>query len=117
MIVNPVSQWARDDLADTDRLFLLGMLLTYNDDPRGSEILEAALRTPGPKDHVLALLNAAKAPREQVDRLSNPSLPPSPGVNGDSIPPAPSDVSPAPTLTPPGAVPNRSEPFPNPPPT
>lgn len=58
-----VADWAREDLRDTDRLFLLGLLLHFNEDPRGSEILEAARRTPGANEYVFAFL----APRSIND--------------------------------------------------
>ena len=54
-MVQNVASWTKQNVRDQDRLFLLGVVLLYNGDGRSTEILEAALRLPGTKDHLLAL--------------------------------------------------------------
>jgi hypothetical protein len=104
-VIPVVSDWAREDLRDTDRLFLLGLLLHFDEDPRGSEIMEAALRTPGANDYFLAFVNPAgtstSRPRSRERR--------EPGLDvheGADLPPSPVPMLEAPV-----------EPFPDPPPT
>ena len=115
-----VADWTREDLRDTDRLFLLGLLLYFNDDPRGSEMMEAARRTPGVNDYILAFLNPAATPladtRRTGPRLRRDPTPP----QADPRDPAPSDTMQDDLPLPPAPAPmdeGEPEPFPLPPPT
>lgn len=112
-ILPPVADWTREDLADTDRLFLLGLLLHYDDDPRGSEILEAAQRAAGPKDYIQAFLNPAEVPNEPARRPARrgAAMPRTddgigPNTGEDFLPPSPGL-----------SVPPSGDPYPEPPPT
>ena len=51
-----MARWTKEDLKDQDRLFLLGEVLRFNEDPRSEEILEAAFKMTGSGDHLIALL-------------------------------------------------------------
>jgi hypothetical protein len=60
-ILHKVSDWVKDDPKDPDRLFLLGLLLHYEDDPRSNDVLKAAQQlSNGSNDHIMALLTAQK---------------------------------------------------------
>ncbi len=81
LILN-VAKWTKENLRDQDHLFLLGVVLMYNQDPRSTEILEAALRVTGPKDqkdHLMALLTPAARIIESNESM--PLLPPGPTPN------------------------------------
>jgi len=102
IVLPPIADWAREDLRDTDRLFLLGLLLHFDEDPRGSEILEAALRTAGGNEHILAFVspaNAAVKTRRVRGRESNPAPDPTADDQPIDLPPAPAPFGP-PTLSP-----------------
>jgi hypothetical protein len=58
-LVQGVAKWAKEDLRDQDRLFLLGLVLRFNQDSRSGEVIEAAFRIPGPNDHLVALMTPA----------------------------------------------------------
>lgn len=105
MILPPVTDWAREDLRDPDRLFLLGLLLHFNDDARGSELLEAALRIGGPNDRILAFVGTTNDNRRPQPAPQEPT----PALEADplDLPPPP-----LPQLGPPSPVPS-----PMPPPT
>lgn len=110
-VIPTVADWAREDLRDIDRLFLLGLMLYFDEDPRGSEIFESALRTAGSNDYIQAFVNPAAG--SQTDRRADlrprrGSQAPANDVespNGDPLPP------------PPAPMPSETEPFPEPPPT
>lgn len=94
-ILPTVTEWAFEDLRDADRLFVLGLLLYFNDDPRGSELLEAAQRTTGGNKYISTFLtpdSPPRPPRPRTDTL--PSLQGSASPQG-TLPskpaPAPSD--------------------------
>lgn len=60
-ILYKVSDWVKDDPKDPDRLFLLGLLLHYEDDPRSNDVLRAAQQlSEGSSDHISVLLAAQK---------------------------------------------------------
>jgi hypothetical protein len=75
-----VAHWAREDLHDPDRLFVLAAMLRYNDDPRSVELLTAAMNVAGPADHLLAMLSTRNpvSPRYPVPRLIPPAPTPEP---------------------------------------
>ena len=90
-VMPAVADWAREDLRETDRLFLLGLLLHFDDDPRGSEILEAAAKTPGVNDYILAFVRPAvpRIPRLRESRDLRPADPASDLEDESDIPPPP----------------------------
>jgi hypothetical protein len=118
-----VAAWTQEDLRDTDRLFLLGLLLYFNEDPRGSEMMEAAKRTPGVNDYVLAFTNPAATPladaRQSAPRRRN-ARPPQPDPNESTIEVTPDETTPGDLPLPPAPAPMDEvtpEPYPLPPPT
>ena len=56
-IQHQLATWVRDGIDDPDRLFLLGVWLHYEDDPRSREVLEAALKRTGGAGYIAAFLN------------------------------------------------------------
>jgi hypothetical protein len=69
-IVRDVAIWSQTNLRDQDRLFLLGLILQYNNDGRSNEILQAAMQVPGPKEHLQALLTPAVPVNDPVMQAS-----------------------------------------------
>jgi hypothetical protein len=55
-LIERVTGWVRDDIRDPDRLFLMGVLLHFNDDTRAMKFFEAAYRLAGGGDHLLVFL-------------------------------------------------------------
>jgi hypothetical protein len=105
-----VAGWTSEDLRDGDRLFLLGLLLSFNEDPRGSEMMEAAKRL-GANDYIMAFLDGAATsavapeprragPRQRRDPAPQPQL----DESSSDIPPAP-----APLVLPDGEQPPAPE--------
>jgi hypothetical protein len=76
--------WAKEDVRDPDRLFLLGVLLYFNEDVEKSRLLfETALALSGRAPHVEAFLNARQRARERPNQRrdatdDNLPLPPPP---------------------------------------
>jgi|GEM_PF-2434458 len=94
VILRDVPRWTRENLRDQDRLFLLGFVLHYNEDTRSREILDAALRLPGSKDHLVALRKPAP-PRVHVA----PAEPPAESMDEFPAPvPEPPELPPIPEL-------------------
>ncbi len=52
--------WAREDIRDPDRLFLVGVLAHFDDDSRATEFFTTALRLAGDGYHLRAFLNPVK---------------------------------------------------------
>lgn len=114
-LMHKVADWLREDIRDPDRLFLLGVLLHFEDDARGREVFEAAQRMANlgerPTDHIAAYLSS---PVEQPK-----SAGPQPAPGGIDLPPLPkpqpaaAGVGQAPTDRddfPPAPVPDESTP-------
>jgi hypothetical protein len=102
-LIERVTGWVRDDIRDPDRLFLMGVLLHFNDDNRSGQFFEAAYRLAGGGDHLLVFL------QPQLDARDNVAAgPQGPGHAGNGLPPAPQepplsiDQIPGAALTPPG---------------
>jgi hypothetical protein len=114
-IVHKVADWLREDIRDPDRLFLFGLLLHYENDARGREVLEAAQRMANSNgrfsDHIVAFLSPSVEPAAADDPKPDPGLidlpnllPPRavPGrvgpapANNDNLPPAPLPQAPGP---------------------
>ena len=102
-VLKNVANWTKADLRDQDRLFLLGLVLHYDQDVRSDEILAAAMRLPGDNDHIVAL---------RAKPNSNPSIQLA-TEKGGAIPPAPSTSVPlSPTPSPPDLPPAEETPVP-----
>ena len=98
-IMPPIASWAQEDLRDVNRLFLLGLMLHFNDDPRGSEILEAAARTSGSNPYISAFLtpDAARTTerppaRQRVNPQPRPEGTENPSGDIPPLPPAPAPM-------------------------
>lgn len=81
-ILHKVADWLREDPRDPDRLFLMGLFLHYEDDPRCRTVLNAArLMAGGDDDHIVALLCAWKdKPAVNPDPAKPPLLPDLPPI-------------------------------------
>ena len=55
-IVLRAADWVKEDIRDPDRLFLMGVLLHFDEDARSRELLEAAYRLAGHGQHLEAFL-------------------------------------------------------------
>ncbi|MBA4029861.1 MAG: hypothetical protein C0478_02950 [Planctomyces sp.] len=62
--IHRASDWVREDIRDTDRLFLLGLLLHFDRDPRSIEVLQAGLQMAGRGPHFEVLLASQLAPAQ-----------------------------------------------------
>ncbi|WP_373653857.1 tetratricopeptide repeat protein [Schlesneria sp. DSM 10557] len=77
-IISKVMDWVREDYRESDRLFVLGVLLHFEGDARSREFLEAAdrMKRQGDKSHILAFLDhAANAPAAPQDEPVDPAIP------------------------------------------
>ena len=107
-ILPPVASWAQEDLRDANRLFLLGLILHFSDDPRGSEILEAAARISGSNQYISAFLNPDN-PRttERPHARQKENAPPQPRPEATESPAT--DFPPAPVPPAPAPMPDENE--------
>lgn len=65
-MIHNVAAWVRGDIRDPDRLFLLGVLLYFDEDiPNALELFESARQLTGDKPHLLAFLELATAANQQ----------------------------------------------------
>lgn len=127
-IIHKVADWLREDIRDPDRLFLFGLLLHYEDDVRGREVLEAAQRMANSNgrfsDHIVAFLSQpaeqpdAAGPKPEPGLIDLPKLLPLPVAPGgvgpapatnDNLPPAPLPQPPVPDDAPLALPPLSSE--------
>jgi hypothetical protein len=71
-VLHKVADWVKEDPKDADRLFLLGLLLHYEDDPRSRDVLKVAQRvSTDSTDHIVALLAAQE---QQPSPAGKPGL-------------------------------------------
>ncbi len=87
-ILHKVAEWVREDPRDADRLFLLGLMLHFEDDPRCRDVLKAAQRMAGGRDdHIVALLAAAPVEQPAPEGVGKPPLLPElPSLPGVGVP-------------------------------
>ncbi|MEK6257821.1 MAG: hypothetical protein AABP62_04295 [Planctomycetota bacterium] len=85
-IQHQIATWVREDVHDPDRLFLLGLWLHYDDDPRGREVLEAALSRAGEGDHIVALLTPSAEPLRDVEQARLAIAPDLPALHAVPVP-------------------------------
>lgn len=113
-ILNKVADWVREDPRDPDRLFLLGLLLHFEDDPRRREVLQVARSMAvGSFDHIHALLARPDAPAPKKILLE--TLPLLPEV-AKPLPDPPKLMAVPSPLAPPGPAPLQQVGPPQPPP-
>ncbi len=122
-MISKATTWAREDVRDADRLFLLGVLLHFNKDDRAGEFFATATRLSGGGAHLQAFLKPAipegknnpkaadatdkkkiftvpkvgpiKLPEEKPTQENSNQLPPLPSGN-NTLPPPPQNAVPAP---------------------
>ncbi len=110
-----VVQWANANVRDTQRLFLLGVVMYLDNDPRAREILESASKLGGATPGLQAFLNqpapAGNVATPAPGTTTTPVLPR--GNAGVPLPPAPNlgpapgelPMAPKPSTVPPAARP------------
>jgi hypothetical protein len=76
-----VADWANADVRDPDRLFLMGVMLHFDEDARAGEFLNAAWKLTGKGPHLQAFLPSASSPPKE--------LPAAPIAKGRALPPPP----------------------------
>lgn len=76
--------WAREDIRDPDRLFLVGVLAHFDDDSRATEFFTTALRLAGEGYHLRAFLNPVKP--ESLQNQDQPNTPADPAVPSQQRP-------------------------------
>ena len=84
-IVSKLADWVQEDYRDPDRLFLLGVILHFEADPRGQEVLEAAMRMKrkGDASHITSFLNSPAG----IAKWPQPALVPEmPKLNAEPMP-------------------------------
>ncbi len=107
-MVHRATLWAKDDIRDPDRLFLLGAMLYLQGDERAAIPLQTGMELQGGGDHFRSFLVAAQAaknagnpaagsaPHPQViDQTPHPQTTPQNG-NAGGLPPLPAPPSSAP---------------------
>ena len=84
-IVSKLADWVQEDYRDPDRLFLLGVVLQFEGDPRGQEVLEAAMRMKrkGDASHIASFLNSPAGIGKGPQPAPVPAIP---KLNADPIP-------------------------------
>lgn len=81
IVLQKVAEWVREDVRDPDRLYLLGVLLYFNEDADKAQLLfETAGLLSGDPQHVRVFLGAAQPPGPQ------PPVPQPPGVQPAKLP-------------------------------
>jgi hypothetical protein len=94
--VSRVTAWVREDIRDPDRLFLIGVLMHFDDDDRAGKFFETAIRLTGGGNHLVAFLKqppTAEGPQQPVPQVQ--PVPPKPAIvpkkpEGPLLPPVPS---------------------------
>ena len=116
-LMHKVADWLREDIRDPDRLFLLAVLLHFEEDARAREVFEAAQRMASlverSVDHIVPYLSLpveqpeSAGPKPAPGEIDLPPLPkPQPAAVGvgrtpterDDLPPAPVPDESTPTL-------------------
>ena len=101
-MVRKVMDYVRADVRNPDRLFLFGVILHLEGDPRAREVFESGLRLAGRGGHFQAFLAADQGAAPQPTPIPQGQ---SPAGSDLSLPPAPAAPLPAPPLpNPPPAV-------------
>jgi tetratricopeptide (TPR) repeat protein len=89
-VLGKVTRWVKEDIRDPDRLFLLGVLLHFdNDNDKSAVLFEAAYRLAGGGDHLKAFLLAGKQASVKKPAAKPKAVPPAPAPKQDEAPPKP----------------------------
>lgn len=92
-ILARIADWVNEDIADPRRLFVMGVLLHFNQDERAQDLFSAAFQLTDGASHIVAFLPRGKA--KTTDE------PPRPGLeDAVPIPPAPLPEAPVPDVPP-----------------
>lgn len=97
-----VADWADAEVRDPDRLFLVGVMLHFDEDSRAAEFLSAAGKLGGRGPHLQTFLQAPGSPPKEA--------PAAPAVNRRVLPPPPppqDDIAVKPEIRQPQPVPQK----------
>lgn len=83
-----VADWANADVRDPDRLFLMGVLLHFDDDARSGEFINAAWKIAGKGQHIQTFL---RAPDSRPNARPIAPVPAIAKVRASDLPPTPAD--------------------------
>lgn len=61
-----VADWANADVRDPDRLFLMGVMLHFDEDSRANEFINAAWKIAGKGQHIQAFLQSPGSPPKEL---------------------------------------------------
>lgn len=61
-----VADWADADVRDPDRLFLMGVMLHFDEDSRANEFINAAWKIAGKGQHIQAFLQSSGSPPKEL---------------------------------------------------
>jgi hypothetical protein len=76
-----VADWTNAEVRDPDRLFLMGVMLHFDEDSRAGEFINAAWKLAGRGQHIQAFLQSPSSPPKEV--------PAAPVAKGRELPPPP----------------------------
>ena len=89
-VLGRVTRWVKEDIRDPDRLFLLGVLLYFDNHTDKSAVLfEAAYRLAGTGDHLKAFLLAGQQASAKKPPAKPKAARPAPAPKQDDAPPKP----------------------------
>jgi len=103
-----VLNWVKQDIRDPDRLFVLGVVLHFdNDGDRAAELFATAARLGGMKSHLQAFLALPVATEQVAVPVDRKPVepPPQPQPPDDFVPPAQAPIPNAPPVAPKADVP------------
>ena len=84
--IHHVADWVREDIRDPERLFLLGVLLHFNDDDaQAKPFFETALRLAGEGDHIKLFLRPPAKSSKDKNQLGR-HIPPAPAAPKPAVP-------------------------------
>jgi len=95
-VTHKLIDYVNDDIRDPDRLFLMGVLLHFDNDPRAREVLETGMRLSGGDSHFAAFLQPAVKPAATTPTPSAPVTPTPPAPAPQAVPALPPGLPPAP---------------------
>ena len=109
-MVHRATLWAKEDIRDPDRLFLLGTLLYLQGDERASILLETGMELQGGGDHFRSFLVAAQNSSIEAAGQANAGAAPHPQVIDQNPPPQTNPQNSNNTVVPPLPAPPSSAP-------
>jgi hypothetical protein len=88
-IISKLMDWVREDYTNPERLFLMGVILRFENDPRSLEFFEAAkrMKRSGDASHIMAFMSVAPAADAQPLPVPAPQNPQEiPKLNDKPVP-------------------------------